>query len=331
MGELYAFKDFAEKNFYFDRVTVNTDADIMQHLDPLFSNNVLSQKFVYRGVNNASFRMYSSLQRQWIWNGLDDIFNNLPEYIKFIIKRARNDKFLMKNLCSDNDYNILAMVQHYLGSSALIDFSYDLRSAMFFTQDKMSKPAHDSSLNDYVSLYIIEHTHPILQGPTTVYQHGAINLQNMASQSGLNPNHINANSVLTSLTQMPYDIAFDGKLVHGGLKSLSQVSVPFFNFSGSSQISNANLAAQDGCFIQGSSDVEPLESLMLQQHKYLGCKIIKCFDIHKDMVKPICQRYNVPTNEDMIYPHKKAMKRVYNHVKGLDSNLFIRNLFHSRS
>ncbi len=314
--ELPQFKDINDKSQWFDLIVINDKDGVLREIVPLLEG--IGGNMIYRGVNNASFRLFSTVQRQWYWNGFDAYFADLAEYIKYQVDRVRKDKYLMKNINSDNDYNILAMIQHYWGNSNLIDFSYTAKQAMFFAWDGHLKYfPQDGSLNDYVSLYMIDRSHNILSGPIEVNKYGAKALEELVSSSGLLPEQINAKDALTDLVKMPYDKAYDGKIVHGGLRSITNISVPFFNFIGNSQISNANLAAQDGCFIQGSSDAVPLEICLAEQHRYVS-PLIRCYDIHKSLIQELCEKCGVPMNRDMLYPHFKAMTKVYNRVKKLD-------------
>lgn len=314
--ELPQFKDITDKRRWFDLTVIKEEADILRYIVPLL--NGTGGNMIFRGVNNASYKLFTTVQRQWFWSGFDAYFTDLPEYIVYQIERVRKDKLLMKNISSDNDYNILAMIQHYWGNSNLIDFSYTAKQAMFFAWDGHLKYfPQNGSLNDYVSLYMIDMTHQILSGPAEVNKRGAETLEKMILSSGLSPEQINAKDALTDLVKMPYDKAYDGKIVHGGLRSMTNISVPFFNFTGNSHVSNANLAAQDGCFIQGCSDDVPLEVYLADQHKYVN-PLIKCFDIHKSLIQKLCEKYGVPMNRDVVYPHRKAMTNVYRRVKGLD-------------
>lgn len=315
--ELPQFKDVTDKKRWFDLIVINDEESIQRDIVPLL--NEAGGNMIYRGVNNASFRLFSRVQRQWYWNGFDAYFTDLTKYIKYQVDRVRQDIYLMKNINSDNDYNILAMIQHYGGNSNLIDFSYTAKQAMFFAWDEHLKYfPRDGSLNDYVSLYMIDGSNEILFGPVEVYKHAAKRLEMLVSSSGFRAEQINANDVLTDLVKIPYNEAFDGKIVLGGLRSITNISVPSFNFKGQSQISNANLAAQDGCFIQGSSDAVPLETRLSEQHRYLSRPLIRCYDIHKSLIQELCEKCDVPMNRDVVYPHFKAMAKVYNRIKGLD-------------
>lgn len=314
--ELPQFKDSTEKARWFDLSIINDEADVQSYVVPLL--NGTGGNMIFRGVKNASFRLFTTVQRQWYWNGFDAYFKDLPAYIKYQVDSVRKDKYLMKYISSDNDYNILAMIQHYWGNSNLIDFSYTAKQAMSFAwEGHMDFFPNDGSLNDYVSLYMIDRTNKILSGPIEVNQLGADTLEEMVSSSGLLPEQINAKEVLSDLVRMPYDIAYDGKIVHGGHRSMTNISVPFFNFTGTSQISNENLTAQDGCFIQGSSDEVPLEVCLAGQHKYVN-PLIKCYDIHKSLIQGLCEKYDVPMSRDVVYPHRKEMANVYDRVIGLD-------------
>ena len=224
--ELPQFKDINDKSQWFDLIVINDKEGVLREIVPLLEG--IGDNMIYRGVNNASFRLFSTVQRQWYWNGFDAYFADLAEYIKYQVDRVRKDKYLMKNINSDNDYNILAMIQHYWGNSNLIDFSYTAKQAMFFAWDGHLKYfPQDGSLNDYVSLYMIDRSHIILSGPIEVNKYGAKALEELVSSSGLLPEQINAKDALTDLVKMPYDKAYDGKIVHGGLRSITNISVPF--------------------------------------------------------------------------------------------------------
>ncbi len=111
VNELPQFTDEVEKAQYFDLIRITSMTEVKQHLQPLLMGS--SGTLVFRGVNNASFRMFSTVQRQWIWNGYDAYFCDLVSYIKYQINRVRQDKYLMTHLSNNNEYNILAMIQHF--------------------------------------------------------------------------------------------------------------------------------------------------------------------------------------------------------------------------
>lgn len=320
MRELPEYKDSAEKSKILNLITVNDTNDINHHLDNLFNNP--PQNLAYRGVNNASFKLFSTIQRRWYWDGLNDIFSDVPSYIQHQINKARANRYIMENLSHDNDYNLMALIQHFWGNSNLLDFSYSPISAFFFAWDKYEvKYPHDASLNDYVSFYVVNYTHPELGGPIEMNHYGAQTIQRMVSQSGIPADKINAEEVLQNLVSISYKKLCDGKIVQGGQRANVRMSIPYFMFDKTVQVTNANLAAQNGCFIQAHSGEMSLEEYLNQNNPYTS-GLLWCYDIHKRLVEDICNRYGVPQNRDVIYPQRKALGKLYKNVKKLDKHLF---------
>lgn len=319
MRELPKYQDSAGKSQILNLITVNDINDVYQHLDNLFKNP--SQNLAFRGVNNASFKLFSTIQRRWYWDGLDDIFANVASYIQHQINKARSNRYIMDNLSQDNDYNLLALIQHFGGNSNLVDFSYSPISAFFFAWDKYEDNfPQDGSLNDYVSLYVVNYTNPELAGPIEMNHYGSQTIQRMASQSGIPAEIIDAEEALQNLVSIRYMKLCDGKVVHGGQHANVRMSVPYFKFDQEVQVTNANIAAQNGCFIQAHSGEMSLEEYINQINPYESC-LLCCYDIHKGLVDDICKRYRVPQNRDVIYPQRKAMDKLYKNVRSLDKHI----------
>ena len=320
MRELPEYKDSAGKAQILNLITVNNINDVNQHLDNLFHNP--PQNLAFRGVNNASFKIFSTIQRRWYWDGLNDIYADVPSYIQHQIRKARTNRCIMENLCHDNDYNLMALIQHFWGNSNLVDFSYSPFSAFFFAWDKYDAQfPHDGSLNDYVSLYVVNYTHSELGGPIEMNHYGSQTIERMASQSGISADKIDAKETLQNLVSIPYMKLCDGKIVQGGQHANVRMSVPYFNFDKSVQVTNANIAAQNGCFIQAHSGEMSLEEYINQNNPYAP-QLLWCYDIHKSLVEEICRRYGVPQNRDVIYPQRKAMDKLYKNVMNLDKHVF---------
>lgn len=318
--ELPQYKDFDDKKKYYNCINIDSIADFRKELGQFFHNP--KHVLVFRGINNASFRPYSTVQRQWIWYGYDRYFESIENYIKYQVKRVRKNPYLIKYLVGDTDYNILAMIQHYGGNSTLLDFSYELKSALFFAFDRMLPVTKNGGLNNYVSLYVLNCTHAILKGPSDVYNNAGGRLQTILNESGLNPSQINAESVLKEFEQIPYEKEYDGKVVHGGHDSQIAINLPFFNFKTSSEISNSNLNAQNGCFIQASSTEIPLDELFINKHKYIETPLISCYNIHKNLRDNIINNYDIPNNHNLIYPPSPEKNEIEKQIKALDKKIF---------
>lgn len=143
----------------------------------------------------------------------------------------------------------------------------------------------------------------------------------MALQSGIPAEMIDAEETLQNLVSIRYMKLCDGKVVQGGQHANVRMSVPYFKFDKEVQVTNANIAAQNGCFIQAHSGEMSLEEYINQNNPYAS-RLLWCYDIHKSLVNDICKRYGVPQNKDVIYPQRKAMDKLYKNVRSLDKHIF---------
>lgn len=324
MKELPVFENRDQKSSYFNLVTINNIEDVVKYLDPIFNEE--SSRWAFRGVNNASYRMFSSIQRRWYWDGLQEFYKDMQSYIMHQITKVRKSKFISKNLCHDNDYNILAMIQHYGGSSNLIDFSYSPNSAFYFAWEGFDNHIPmDGTLKDYVSLYMVNYKHPDFAGPLEVHNNASKDIERLVKGSNIPPEKIDASIVLENLEKIPYNKIYDCTIIEGGSHGNIHMNIPCFNFEKSVQVSNSNITAQNGCFIQASSDERPLEQLIYE--KSVSHHFFNCFDIHKTLVDIICKRYNIQTNRGLIYPQEYALRVLYKNIKQLDKHVFREWLF----
>ena len=84
---------------------------------------------------------------------------------------------------------------------------------------------------------------------------------------------IDAEDALQNLVSIPYMKLCDGKIVQGGQHANVRMSVPYFNFDEAVQVTNANIAAQNGCFIQAHSG-----EMSLEEYINLGGITLKLID-----------------------------------------------------
>lgn len=78
MGKLLEYNSLKEKDLYYNCTII----DNIQDFDNIFQDIVQHQsEYVFRSVNEARFKLYSSAQRQWIWN---DLFKNYHSYEDYI-------------------------------------------------------------------------------------------------------------------------------------------------------------------------------------------------------------------------------------------------------
>ena len=105
---------------------------------------------------------------------------------------------------------------------------------------------------------------------------------------------------------MTFEPQLKGTLVYGGKDS-------FIEFGGEKySITNENIWAQDGYFMQGACSESPLEKILLKKiHCHdaslkwdyiLNEQRLWCIDINPSIVNELIKIYNVPSDKNQIYP-----------------------------
>ena len=148
--ELQIYKTDEEKQQFFLHSTANNVERFKELIEPFLKT---PEKFLFRGVKDKAFKMFSSIQRLFlkqttIWS-LD-----LTSSVYDVLQKFKEKTFLMEELKKQmmpetkiTDYSILAFIQHFGGPSPLIDFTSNLSTALFFAFDGREE-------NKYASLYI---------------------------------------------------------------------------------------------------------------------------------------------------------------------------------
>lgn len=158
--QLDTYKTLAEKEEAF--ITGYKRIENSDEFDEWYEN--LSKKHkIFRGLNEAKYKNYTSAQRHYIENDLEKKGINVNDFIKEELKQIKQVyKGLLKNYynlleINENDLLYLSFLQHYTGASPLLDFSANVDKALFFMLDE-----HDSSENStnnidkYFSLYYFD-------------------------------------------------------------------------------------------------------------------------------------------------------------------------------
>ena len=105
-----------QKSLFFDQENIDTE----EQFDEIFEKYIDSNQILFRGVREAKWRLYSSLQRNWLTRKLFETDTEYPDLLEKIIENARNEqggvliKFLKQNrIDANNDIAVLSFLQHY--------------------------------------------------------------------------------------------------------------------------------------------------------------------------------------------------------------------------
>ena len=151
--KLQEYNSLEEKSKFFkENNTIDTLPKLKECLDNLHNNNQL----LFRGVNNARYKLFCSMQRKWLSDDIQlnfklsysDYINTLLQNHKQIIERFGIENFPIWQ----NDWNSLAFLQHYGAPTPFIDFTTDVDVALFFGIHNLSLNSEDN-VDGYFSIY----------------------------------------------------------------------------------------------------------------------------------------------------------------------------------
>lgn len=305
MGILTEYTTLTEKEQFYNCIKIDTEQEFDKHFNQIQTN---SKGYAFRSINEAKFKLYSSAQRQWIWNDLFNRHASFSNYILSLISQIRQNNniatLFSTNKIPINDFVILALLQHYRQPSPLIDFTYNPLTTLFFAFDGMTC-VNNGTIDDYVSIYRIYYDQPCFCSIQNVNASGALNLEEELQKLDIPISKIDTSSVLTDIANLSYhqysDLGYI--LIHGDKMGITNISIPALGFTCSYNITNPNLKNQEGLFILNTTEANPFGELLKKKHRYIE-PLIDCFDVKKDLEPYIRNNYLIPHGIDhnMVYP-----------------------------
>lgn len=153
------YESLLQKSYSFDQTQINTE----EEFDELVKQYENSDNVLFRGQREASWRLYSTLQRMWITTQLSKNQKSYLNLIKRIIKNGKTayqneiEKILDNfNIDSLNDVSVLGYMQHHGCPTPLLDWTYCFDISLYFALDKMESNSLVKEIRDYISVYYLE-------------------------------------------------------------------------------------------------------------------------------------------------------------------------------
>jgi len=117
--------------------------------------------FAFRGVKLASYMLFTSLQREWITRSLKDRFTDHHLPVRELLNAARRMSAEygggvpqeIKCIEPEDELGLLSFLQHYECPTPLLDFTSDIRVALYFATERSSALAAPAYLDNYFSIY----------------------------------------------------------------------------------------------------------------------------------------------------------------------------------
>lgn len=152
------YKSFLQKSFCFDQHSIDTK----EQFDEIYNKYKASTDILYRGQREASWRLYGSLQRQWI---VDKLYEKGYSYQDLLAKFVSDGKVNFEELILElleehnidviNNISVLGFLQHHGCPTPLIDWTYKFQTALYFGLDKLEQNAGPCEIGNYFSVYFI--------------------------------------------------------------------------------------------------------------------------------------------------------------------------------
>ena len=299
--------------------TVNTIAEFETMIDELKSMKKAKElRTVFRGLPEAKFKLFTSLQREWLISGLSARFANPVDYINLMLddlKLPSNDlkRYLGSMGVHPNDWLLLAFLQHYGAPSPLLDFTKDYIPALYFMCKGLKPTDSDKDIENYASI-VGYNTVQVCDGCTQKLGTTAFELYT-AQQPADSENFIKVELSFANIMKNR-DIEIisvdDGKT---RIKKTKQKTILEF------PVGNLNMIKQEGEFVCNVNPHTPLEDLMVNTTGRRNSRLMFCYNIHKSLYEYILDKHlhgSMDFMTDYLFPseykiaeiaHKNALRK----------------------
>lgn len=308
--KLPEYKSLKEKAPLFSHIRIDTKDVLDFNLEKLLE---FSPNCIFRGVNEAKYKIYTSVQRSWICNGLG-CHSSINHMVDSMITSLRSNVTLTDYYKSLNvkptDLLYLGLLQHYSAPSPLLDFTHDYKTALYFATKGLSTGYSYCEIDDYFSLYYIDIDKC---GDQLVKMDEFLN-NGLEAGSTMHEDHISKNPGANVDKQLLDDMDMYTKWIKKNTRNddglcaikmmfidnplqFKKVTTPYTNES--LYWSNLNIIAQNGCFILYNNNCMSMEEY-ISQSAYLPK--ISCIDIHKSLKEYVQKQYLQTLTELLLFP-----------------------------
>lgn len=247
------FSDKANSGLSLNKVLNLTDINDIFIQFNYFKTKKGEDRLIFRGVNEASYKMYTSSQRDWINNRFELEYSS---YLIEILEKSKNwNNSILKHyfeLLSDNvdekNLSYFSIMQHYGLPTPLLDFTYNPFVALYFACKNVENCYYDNDtdcIRNYFSVYFIW------------------------------PKWLDKKDFTKKLTDI----------------NLSELKSEVYQIENDKTVNNnLNIIAQEGLFLVNTFSDEDLFTAMQTTSRHNDKIRFGCYNIHKSFAKSIKER-----------------------------------------
>ncbi|MCL7765443.1 FRG domain-containing protein [Polaribacter sp. Z014] len=314
------YKSLKDKESHFSTQNIDSKED----LDSFINDWETKENQIFRGVNNASFKLYNSSQRFWIGEELQKLGKSYPDFIKEQIENAKKfqnnvlEKFYKSFGHEAYDLSVLSFLQHYGAPTPLLDFSYNLNTALYFATENTPVNHIKDDIDNYISIYAIDLSKTKMFFPSLI-DHLSSNTRNINEiLERYKGENIDTSGVTEPLKKLSYSYFEKLSLFYipGYSEDGYEFEIPELkDFKLIFNQQNLNIINQEGLFVYNSDETHPLEDYFTDDNdgfqKTFVLPKIKCWNIHKSFQDYIISNLNkakpCPVNKAFIYPQEEMI------------------------
>lgn len=282
MSKIDSYKTILEKENTFHRVVANDFDGLLALLE-----NYSKQGAFFRGQADASWKLYTFSQREWITKDLNSRFLDYKEYEQKKLEFIRSKENARLKACTKiiNDISVFSCLQHYGCPTPLLDFTSSFDNSLYFaTTDNIGYGDYET--NSYISIYVV------LEGGTkntpfndltsfgSVIESYRENMKNVIQANG-------------SIPGSDFTDALNYDLWKGFQILLMKETEDWYM-----KIANPRSELQNGIFIANNRENKPFEDYCNDNVENMECGYsdelalpkITCIDVHKS-IKPQILKY----------------------------------------
>jgi hypothetical protein len=321
------YESLIQKSYLFDQFTIDTEEDF----DKIYYKHKEENHMLFRGQREARWRLYSTLQRFWIWHKLNENENGYLEFLQKIIKVGKEKYQIMieeileeNHIDTINDIAILGFLQHHETPTPLLDWTYSFQSAMFFGVSGIEQNTGVKEIDNYFSVYFI-HEENFGQGSMrTILDEGLKSVGDelkIAFMKKIAKDDSDFQKMKEHFEQKSF---FDINRLKGSglIKHMTRmenlINIPITYFSDNESDSNIifslsnskNIQNQKGVFTWNSHPSKPLEMYASEQYSSLydesepgDYRFSGCYNLHKKLAPYIIKKLESDgITKEFIYP-----------------------------